>query len=305
MKFNVKEMYRVTPAPPKWELQEYIRKYLETKEETYFFWFLHYYEPQMNKRVYDYSSMCDVKKDFADIKQSMAIGLYKALYTYDISLSPFLYYADRYMDREVEEFFRFTVPPYSIQSEFEYSRLRKIMVLFQENGEKADRETIQLIADQVGINPEKVVAILAGGLRNENRIDNYDENGEERDELYIDADADPAIVFARRELFERVYFAYFSLEFTERLMLSQHLGFCPKCLSVYYRDKNDLDENGVPKLKEIKPMPYTDIATSHGLSDPDTAKRICEGALSDLYEMIKVKEEESDDSDDDVIDQCE
>lgn len=280
------EMYRIAPAPPKWELQEYIRKYLETKEEKYFFWFLHYYEPQMNKRVYDYSSMCDVNRDFADIKQSMAIGLYKALYTYDISLSPFLYYADRYMDREVEEFLRFTVPPYSIQSEFEYSRLRKIMVLFRESGEKADRKTIQRIADQVGTNPEKVVAILAGGLRNENRIDNYDENGEERDELYIDADADPALILERGELYEKLCFAYFSLGYTERIMLAQHLGFCPKCLSIHFSDREDLDGNGAPTLKEIKPMPYTDIATSHGFSDPDTAKRICEGALGTLFKEI-------------------
>ena len=114
MKFNVKEMYRVTPAPPKWELQEYIRKYIETNDEKFFFWFLHYYEPQMNRKVYDYASKCDVDENFTDIKQSMAIGMYNALNTYDINLSPFLSYAERYMEREIEEFLRLMIPPYSL-----------------------------------------------------------------------------------------------------------------------------------------------------------------------------------------------
>ena len=63
-------------------------------------------------------------------------------------------------------------------------------------------------------------------------------------------------------------------------MLAQHLGFCPECFSTRYADKTDLDENGKPKEKPIKPLPYTDIATDHGFSDADTAKRVSERALS-------------------------
>ena len=289
MKFNVKEMYRVTPAPPKWELQEYIRKYIESNDEKYFFWFLHYYEPQMNRKVYDYASRCDVDENFTDIKQSMAIGMYNALNTYDINLSPFLSYAEHYMEREIEEFLRLMIPPYSVQSEYEYARLRKVMVLFRENGEKSDHETIQRIADQVGTTEKQVVAILTGGLRNESKADNCDENGEEREDLYVDANADPAVILEKAELYELLYFTYFSLEYTERLMLSQRLGFCPNCLSLCYYDKHDRDNLDRPVLKAIKPMPYTDIATSHGFSDPDTAKRICEKALETMRKEITRK----------------
>ena len=62
-------------------------------------------------------------------------------------------------------------------------------------------------------------------------------------------------------------------------MLAQHLGFCPDCFSTRYADKNDLGENGKPKVKPIKPLPFTDIATDHGFSDADTAKRNIEKAL--------------------------
>ena len=69
-------------------------------------------------------------------------------------------------------------------------------------------------------------------------------------------------------------------------MLAQHLGFCPECLSTRYRDRCDRDEYGDPKLKAIKPLPYTDISTLHGQSDPDTAKRTCEGALGKMYREL-------------------
>lgn len=37
-------MYRIIPAPPKWDLQEYIITYLKESDERYLTWFLHYYE---------------------------------------------------------------------------------------------------------------------------------------------------------------------------------------------------------------------------------------------------------------------
>lgn len=37
-------MYQLKPAPPKWDLQEYIVTYLKEKDNRYLAWFLHYYE---------------------------------------------------------------------------------------------------------------------------------------------------------------------------------------------------------------------------------------------------------------------
>ena len=69
-------------------------------------------------------------------------------------------------------------------------------------------------------------------------------------------------------------------------MLAQHLGFCPECFSTCYADKTDLDENGKPENKPIKPLPYTDIATDQGISDADTAKRVCERALYKVRKKV-------------------
>lgn len=69
-------------------------------------------------------------------------------------------------------------------------------------------------------------------------------------------------------------------------MLAQYLGFCPECFSTHYADKNDLDENGKPEEKPIKSLPYTDIATDHGFSDANTAKRVCKKAVTKLKKSI-------------------
>lgn len=70
-------------------------------------------------------------------------------------------------------------------------------------------------------------------------------------------------------------------------MLAQHLGFCPGCFSTHYADKTDLDENGKPKEKSIKPLPYTDIATDHGFSNADTAKRACNNAIRKIKSALR------------------
>lgn len=90
-----------------------------------------------------------------------------------------------------------------------------------------------------------------------------------------------------QELYDKLYKSYDSLEYTEKIMLAQHLGFCPECFSTHYVDKNDLDENGEPKEKPIKPLPYTDISTDHGFSDADTAKRACKKALNTIKAAVK------------------
>ena len=48
-------MYRIVPAPPKWDLQEYVVTYLKEQDERYLAWFLHYYEKTLNKNVQSYS----------------------------------------------------------------------------------------------------------------------------------------------------------------------------------------------------------------------------------------------------------
>ena len=101
-----------------------------------------------------------------------------------------------------------------------------------------------------------------------------------------DSSLNPENIYFKQELYDKLYEAYDSLEYTEKIMHAQHLGFCPECFSTRYADKNDLDENGKSKNKPIIPLHYTDIATDHGFSDADTAKRVCDNAIIKLRKKI-------------------
>lgn len=284
------EMYRITPPPPKWELQEYIRQYVQTGDNKYFYWFLHYYEPQMNYMAKGYRKTYKMEEHFADIKQALAFGICKALVNYDISKSPFFPYANRYMEREAHNYIRTMRTGYSIHSEFEYARLCKAMAIYKDLGEEFTEEIIKQVAEKISESYEKTRSIIEGGILYEgyadiqNKSDDKDEN--EADIIVPDSSLNPENIYFKQELYSKLYEAYDRLEYTERIMLAQHLGFCPECFSTRYADKNDLDENGKPKNKTINPLPYTDIATDHGFSDADTAKRTCEKAMTKLKKSI-------------------
>lgn len=165
------EIYRITPPPPEWDLQKYIRLYVQTGDDKYFYWFLHYYEPTLNEKAKSFRNKYSMEEHFADIKQSLVTGLCKALIKYDISIAPFLPYAQRYMEREVHNYIRTMRTGYSVQSEFEYARLRKVMDIFNHSGGEFTEETISQVAAQIGESYEKTKSIIEGGILTENYTD--------------------------------------------------------------------------------------------------------------------------------------
>ena len=283
------EIYRIISPPPEWDLQEYIRQYIQTGDDNYFYWFLHYYEPSLNEKAKFFRNKYSMEEHFADIKQAMVYGLCKALINYDISIAPFLPYAQRYMEREAHTYIRTMRTGYSVQSEFEYARLRKVMDVFNHSGGEFTEETISQVATQIGESYEKTKSIIEGGILTENYTDvqsNDEDDTGTTDFLLPDSSLNPENIYFKRELYDKLYEAYDSLEYTEKIMLAQRLGFCPECFSTRYADKTDLDETGKPKEKLIKPLPYTDIATDHGFSDADTAKRVCRIAFKKIKFLI-------------------
>ena len=283
------EIYRITPPPPEWDLQEYIRQYIQTGDDNYFYWFLHYYEPSLNEKAKFFRNKYSMEEHFADIKQSLVTGLCKALMKYDISIAPFLPYAQRYMEREAHTYIRTMRTGYSVQSEFEYARLRKVMDIFNHSGGEFTEETISQVAAQIGESYEKTKSIIEGGILTENYTDvqsNDEDDAGTTDFLLPDSSLNHESIHFKQELYDKLYEAYDSLEYTEKIMLAQRLGFCPECFSTRYADKNDLDENCKPKEKPITPLPYTAIATDHGYSNAGTAKRTCETAISIIKKLI-------------------
>ncbi len=287
------EMYRIHPAPPKWDLQEYISAYKVETDNKYLTWFLHYYENTLNSNVRAYMQKYFMPEHFADIKQVYVVGLLKALEKYDISQGvPFTVFKEHYAEKEVLDYVRSMRTGFTAQSLAEYAKLRKAMAIWDKFNRAYDDETIGNIALELDESVKNTKEILLGGLLNENQADMYrkyaDEDSEDTaEEITVDNNSEPYHLFMKWTLYAQLWNAYESLDYTERKMLAQRIGFCEECHSVFYMDTEDLDEYGCPKKKPIEPMLYTDIATDHEYSSANTAKFKCDKALGKLKKAVK------------------
>lgn len=289
------QLYTLTPAPPKKrDLQEYIVLYFTEKDETYFSWFLHYYERIVNDKAIGIVQDYAMYGHFLDIKQAYIMGMYKALTEYDLSRNvPFVVFKEYSAMREVHGYIR-TMRGLTIQSNDEYLRLRKVMRLYREYGEKTDDATIQRIADKLDEKTKLIKELVAAGVRNTQFVDFYrkyaDEDSEEnREEIAADSSFDTEKLFFKIEQAEQVMEAFEGLNYREKRMVSAHLGFCMECYATYYYDKDDLDEDGTPKRKQLPKEAFIDIALDHGLASPDTADKTYRKALQKMKEKLKAE----------------
>ena len=234
-----------------------------------------------------------MQEHFADLKQAYIAGLLKALgkYTPDGGAS-FVSFKEHYAEREILDYIRSMRTGFTVQSLAEYAKLRKAMAVWDKYDRSYADNTIEAVAAEIGETADDTKEILLGGLLNENRVDLYqqyteDDEAESTEEAHLDTSSDTYTLYMKGELYARLWDAYDKLEYTERMMLAQRLGFCFDCHSTFYMDYDDLDEYGDPKKKPIKPMMYTDIATDHEYSSANTAHKKCEKALVKLKEAIK------------------
>ncbi len=287
------QIYTLNPAPPKkCDLQEYIVLYLTENNESYFSWFLHYYERTVNDKAISIVQDYAMYGHFLDIKQAYITGMFKALQEYDLSRNvPFVVFKEYAAMREVHDYIR-TMRGLTVQSSDEYLRLRKVMRLYREYGQKTDNASIQRIAAELQEKPDLIKELIAAGIRNTRFIDFYrqyaDEDSEEsREEIAADGTSETEKLFFKIERAEQVMEAFESLNYREKRMVSAHLGFCMECYATHYYDKDDLDEDGNPKRKPVPKEAFIDIALDHGLASPDTADKTYRRALAKMKEKLK------------------
>ena len=278
-------LYRLTPAPPRKDnFQEYMDLYFAERDEKYFDWFLHYYEPILNTRAMNTVQEYSMRGHFVDLKQAAVFGILKALANYDVSLGvPFLVYKEHYVKNEVDEYIRTMRTGYTVQSSDEYKLLRKAMALYNKY-RKADDETIAHIAAEIGKSVKDTREIIAAGLRNMSYVEFYcryaDEDGASTaEDVARDDSTDPSKLFFDEWRAGAVFDRYEKLDIRERSMIADHLGFCRECHGIL---ENGTDENGEKMLLFRQKKAYADLALQHTLSSPDTAYRIVHNAYDKI-----------------------
>ena len=286
-------LYRMKPAPPKLEdFQEYIALYFAEKDEKYLAWFFHYYEPRLNTIIMQTVQETAMQGHFADLKQAYIFGIYKALQKYDISTGvPFLIFKELYVKNEIDNYIRTMRMGYSIQSVDEYRTLKKAMALYAKYEYNFDEKTITKIAADIGKNIKDTKEIIRAGIDSTHYIDFYrryaDDDGESTaEDVTVDNTTNPERLFFKQWQTDALFDAYENLDYRERTMVADHLGFCTECYGIYELGK---DENGKAVKLLRKSKAYIDLAAEHTLSSPDTAFRIVNGAYEKMRRELTEK----------------
>ena len=286
-------IYRLDPAPPKYEnYQEYFDLYFAEKDEKYLSWFLHYYENELNTKARGFVNEYAMYGHVVDLKQAFVMGMMEALQRYDISRGvPFLVFKELLAMNAVHTYIRTMRTGYTVQSSYADEQLRKVMWQYAERGYRYDEETIVAISKETGISPKNVEEILQGGLLNMSITEFYrhygDEDSEEStEEVAADGTSQTEELYFRIEKAEEVMAAFEALNYRERAIVADHLGFCRDCYATHYYDDEDLDEDGKPKRKPKRKVPFIELAVEHGLASPDTADKTYRRALAKMRQKL-------------------
>lgn len=286
-------IYRLDPAPPKYEsYQTYLDLYFAEKDEKYLSWFLHYYENELNTKARGFVNEYAMYGHFIDLKQAFVMGMMEALQRYDISRGvPFLVFKELPAMNAVHTYIRTMRTGYSVQSSYADEQLRKVMWQYAEHGYRYDEEAIAAISNETGISTKNVEEILQGGLLNMSITDFYrhcgDEDSEESmEEVAADGTSQTEELYFRMEKAEEVMAAFEALNYRERAIISDHLGFCRDCYATYYCDTDDLNEDGNPKRKPRRKVPFIELAVEHSLASPDTADKTYRRALAKMRQKL-------------------
>jgi len=287
-------IYRLDPAPPKYEsYQTYFDLYFAEKDEKYLSWFLHYYENELNTKARGFVNEYAMYGHFLDLKQAFVMGMMEALQRYDISRGvPFLVFKELPAMNAVHTYIRTMRTGYSVQSSYADEQLRKVMWQYAEHGYRYDEEAIAAISNETGISTKNVEEILQGGLLNMSITDFYrhcgDEDSEESmEEVAADGTSQTEELYFRMEKAEEVMAAFEALNYRERAIVADHLGFCRDCYATYYYDTDDLNEDGNPKRKPRRKVPFIELAVEHSLASPDTADKIYRRALEKMRKQLQ------------------
>ena len=290
MKAWEKELYnyQLTPAPPKMPPQEYIEKYLAEKDEKYFSWYLHYNEKYINEKVKGYVQEYAMQGHFMDMKSAYIFGLLQAFQNYDpekgASFNSFQAY---YTKNAIDDYIRTMRTGYTIPSGDEYALLRKAMALYAKYGYKSDDATINKIALEIGRKLKTTKQMIVGGVRNMMFTEFYrqyaDVDGEKgAEDVTVDSTTEPSQMFYHERRLKILYEAFDDLEYRERSIVAEHLGFCENCWSPYYIE----NINGRKVKRKFEKIAFIDLAGEHGVV-PSSADRIYREAIDKLRKALE------------------
>ena len=233
-RYMAERIFQLEPEPPKAEnINDYILSALREKELKYFSFFLHYYEPQLNKRIkgflgVDGGDQYDPER-FLDIKLSCREAMLQKLPDYDPEkgaeyatyIYPFI--------RDAMLRFRMGEEQWSVSSLTRYKMLRTMAWLYH-NTKDAIGEFVKKYDCDLALAEEYLKVVR--GIRNQQPffVTEQDEDGEETGEDVTRDDSwNYADILWDGIQAEKVRKAFEKLNYREQTLLEKRLAICMTC----------------------------------------------------------------------------
>ena len=250
-RYMAERIFQLEPEPPKAEnINDYILSALREKELKYFSFFLHYYEPQLNKRIkgflgVDGGDQYDPER-FLDIKLSCREAMLQKLPDYDPEkgaeyatyIYPFI--------RDAMLRFRMGEEQWSVSSLTRYKMLRTMAWLYH-NTKDAIGEFVKKYDCDLALAEEYLKVVR--GIRNQQPffVTEQDEEGEETGEDVTRDDSwNYADILWDGIQAEKVRKAFEKLNYREQTLLEKRLAICMTCGRVgSWKDRPTFEELAV------------------------------------------------------------
>jgi len=231
-------IFRLDPAPPKVEnINDYIVSAVRENDLTYFTYFLHHYEPRLNKRVYRFLLTEGIERydpvRFLDYKLSVALALLECLQNYAPDKgADFLTYAYHFIGNALLDCRRYEEVG-SFKSLDEYKAARGIAWLYNNSG-KNEKEVVAQYAAEQNCTEETAAEYLTLARQNRNRVPFYctmqDEDGEETGEdVTCDDNWNYTDILWNGIRADAVQSAFDKLSYREQTLLEKRNAVCMTC----------------------------------------------------------------------------
>lgn len=231
-------IFRLDSAPLKAEdINDYIVSAVRENDLTYFTYFLHHYEPRLNKRVYRFLLTEGIDRydpvRFLDYKLSVVLVLLECLQNYAPNKgADFLTYAHHFIGNALLDCRRYEEVG-SFKSLDEYKAARGIAWLYNNSG-KSEKEVVAQYAAEQSCTEETAAEYLTLARQNRSRVPFYctmqDDDGEETGEDVTRDDSwNYADILWNGIRADAVRAAFDKLDYMEQDFLEMRNAICMTC----------------------------------------------------------------------------
>lgn len=231
-------MYELDYQSERLDWNEYFVRYRQSKEVKYYYEFLHFYEPFLDRKVNRFIKRYELEDYRAeDLKQIFVAVLWEELQIYDSEM-PLLQLIKFKVMVAWHDYVRINCGNFRLDNRHQYALLKKTAYLYYQKKEndKLLSQIISEIAEEMDLSEDSIENYLVA-VTNFKPKYNADFYGRDEDEDYyssavdsVENNHDTERIYFKLSQQERLQNALAQLNKKDRLLIEYVYGICPQCL---------------------------------------------------------------------------